>query len=64
MTLAVVLYFVIRGGFLLNKAQTETLNPFGITGLAALSGMFSKQAVDKLIEVVNNVFSSAARKKS
>ena len=63
MTFAVVLYLVIRGGFFASNLQAETLNTFGITAFAALSGMFSKQALDKLTEVFNTRFSSAARKK-
>jgi hypothetical protein len=44
--LAVVVYFVVRAG-LISPGETS-LNPYGVAAIAALSGMFSKQATDKL----------------
>ncbi len=54
--LALLFYFVVRGGFLQAGAGTESLNLYGIAALAGLAGMFSKQATDKLREVFDNLF--------
>ncbi|NJL28327.1 MAG: hypothetical protein HC897_10775 [Thermoanaerobaculia bacterium] len=55
--LALIFYFVVRAGFVQNGSGPENLNLFGIAGLAGLTGMFSKQATDKLREVFDNLFS-------
>jgi len=54
-TLALVFYFVIRGGFFSTEATIEQTSPFGFAGLGALVGMFSEQAVLKLKEVAETV---------
>jgi hypothetical protein len=73
MSLAVVVYFAIRGGLLSvilsgSEANDATkINPFGIAAIASLTGMFSKQAADKLAEVFSTLFKSqgdASRKDS
>lgn len=51
--LACIVYFAIRGGILVNGNGPESINVFGVIALSALSGMFSKQAIDKL----NTMFS-------
>ncbi|MBH5401154.1 hypothetical protein HZZ13_25710 [Bradyrhizobium sp. CNPSo 4010] len=66
MTLAVLFYFIVRGGLLLptlsapgGPAPTNStlqLNPYGMAAFAALAGMFSKQATDKLAAVFDAVF--------
>ena len=56
MTLAVIFYFVIRGGLLSAGAGASEVSLFGITAVAALAGMFSKQATDKLREIFDNLF--------
>ena len=48
MTLALIFYLVIRGGFLSGGTNAGSINPFGIEALAGIVGMFSKQATDKL----------------
>lgn len=60
MTLAVVFYLVIRGGFLSTGTDSGTINPFGIAALSALVGMFSKQATDKLAEVFDTLFKTSS----
>lgn len=60
MILAVIFYLVIRGGFLSAGAEAGKLNIYGITALAGLAGMFSKQATDKLSEVFDALFRTAA----
>ena len=59
MSLALVFYFVIRGGFLSTTGGAADINPYGIAALAGLVGMFSKQATDKLSEVFSTLFRSA-----
>ena len=58
MAIALILYFVVRGGLVLLSVETNTsgLNPYGIAALAGLSGMFSKQATDKLRDIFDNLF--------
>jgi hypothetical protein len=64
--LAIVAYLILRGGLIVPTLQTtkETdlqgatllLNPYAIAAFAALAGMFSRQATDKLREVFETVF--------
>lgn len=56
MALALIFYFVIRGGLLATSADPSEINPFGIAAVAGLVGMFSKQATDKLRELFDNLF--------
>lgn len=59
--LALFVYFTARGGLLTGTtppSKTDDLNIFGIMALAVLSGLFSKQAIDKLAEVFSNLFKS------
>ncbi len=51
--LAVVVYFVVRAGLI--SPGEASLNPYGVASVAALSGMFSKQATDKLQETFENI---------
>lgn len=61
MGLALILYFALRGGFFSPVSNgsvdpQQILNPFGFAAIAALAGMFSKQATDKLKEVFDSLF--------
>jgi hypothetical protein len=57
MGIAAIFYFLIRGGlFLLSGTPDVEKTSFGIVAIAALSGMFSKQATDKLGDVFDNFF--------
>lgn len=58
MGVAAIFYFVLRGGLVLISAPLDlmSLNPYGIGAFAALSGMFSKQAADKLSDIFDNLF--------
>jgi hypothetical protein len=66
MALAILFYFIIRGGLLIPTVQvtgntaghdtTTQLNPYSIAAFSALAGMFSKQATDKLAAVFDVVF--------
>ncbi|MFQ5812207.1 MAG: hypothetical protein ACE5I2_03305 [Anaerolineae bacterium] len=50
-TLALVFYFVLRGGLFSPQATIQQTSPFGFAALAGLVGMFSEQAAEKLREV-------------
>jgi len=52
MTLAVIVYFVIRAGFLTFGSTPTELNPYGIAAISALAGMFAKQTTEKLREIM------------
>lgn len=67
--LALLFYFIVRGGLLLPTLQatpslenqfhsnaTVAISPYGIAGFSALAGMFSKQATDKLAAVFDVAF--------
>jgi hypothetical protein len=54
--LAVVFYLVIRGGFFSPQAGFGNTSPFGFAAMAALVGLFSEQAVLKLQEIAETVF--------
>lgn len=54
--LAIILYFVVRGGLLAGNGSEEDLNLYGIAAIAGMAGMFSKQATDKLEEVFKSLF--------
>jgi hypothetical protein len=66
MALAILFYFIIRGGLLIPTVQvpadaakhdiTTQLNLYSIAAFSALAGMFSKQATDKLAAVFDVVF--------
>lgn len=56
MALALVFYFVIRGGLLSAGSETADVSHYGIAAVAGLVGIFSKQATDKLEEVFTNLF--------
>jgi hypothetical protein len=58
MGLAMIFYVVVRGGLILltSVPNVQDLSPFGVAAFAALSGMFSKQAADKLRDLFDNLF--------
>jgi hypothetical protein len=58
--LALVLYFVIRGGLLPVGSDAGSVSLFGIAAISSLAGMFSKQATDKLGEVFDTLFRTEA----
>jgi hypothetical protein len=55
-SLAVLFYFVVRGGFLSTNSAATDVSVFGVAAISGLAGMFSKQATDKLREVFDNLF--------
>ena len=61
-SLALVFYFVIRGGLFSSGAMGKDLSPFGVAALSGMVGMFAKQATDKLREIFDNLFRTAPGK--
>jgi hypothetical protein len=55
-TLAFMTYFVVRGGLITSGGTSANLSPYGVAAIAGLSGMFSKQATDKLGEIFDTLF--------
>jgi hypothetical protein len=53
--LAVAAYFTLRAG-LVGSSSTGPLNPYGIASLAALVGLFTRQAFQKLKGVFNSLW--------
>jgi hypothetical protein len=57
MALAEVVYFAMRGGLLPStNTATSAISPYGVCAITALSGLFSRQATDKLKEVFETIF--------
>ena len=54
--LALIFYFVVRGGLLSSGTAATEMSVYGISALSGLVGMFSKQATDKLREVFDTLF--------
>ena len=55
-TLSLVFYFVLRGGLFSPTATVDQTSPFGFVGIAAMVGMFTEQAVLKLKDVADTLF--------
>lgn len=56
LTLALIVYLVLLGGLV--QGDEDSLRKPGVAAIAGLAGMFSKQAIDKLREVFDNLFKS------
>jgi len=54
--LAVVVYFVTRGGLLSSGSGADQMSPYGLAAMSCLCGLFSKQASDKLQEIFEEAF--------
>jgi hypothetical protein len=54
--LALIFYFVVRGGFFSPQAGGKETSSFGFAAMACLVGLFSEQAVLKLKDVAETVF--------
>ena len=61
--LALLFYFVLRGGFFSVSAGSEAVNPYGVAALSGLAGMFSKQAMEKLKTTFDSIFKTGKAKK-
>jgi hypothetical protein len=60
--LGVVFYFVIKGGLLatVGSQSAEDIDVYGLAAFAALVGMFSKRAIEKLRDVFGTLFATQA----
>jgi hypothetical protein len=61
MLLGLVFYFLLRDGLLAivtSKAEPADLSIAGLAGVGALVGLFSKEAIEKLRELFNTLFST------
>ncbi len=56
MALAFLFYLVIRGGFLAAGTNAGEVNLYGVTAIAGIVGLFSRQAIEKLAEVFDDFF--------
>jgi hypothetical protein len=61
--LAFIFYLVIRGGFFSTGATVENTSPVGFAAVAALIGMFTEQAVQKLQKISDSILSPAEKGK-
>ena len=50
-SIALVVYFALRGGFFTGADEASFVNPYGVAALAGLAGMFHKLAADKLEQI-------------
>lgn len=57
--LAMLFYFVVRGGFFSSQSTIDATNPFTFAAVSGLVGMFSAQAVEKLRQISSTVFAPA-----
>ena len=62
-SLAVVFYVVLRGGLISPTAGNSAVSPYGFGAVAALVGLFSPQAADKLKQVFETLFTTAEKGK-
>jgi hypothetical protein len=54
--LALVVYFVIRGGLISSNGGPDPMSPYGLAATAGMCGLFSQQASDKLQEIFEEAF--------
>ena len=52
-------YLVFRAGLFSSSTSTSDASPFGFAAIAALVGLFSEQAVEKLRQIARQVFTEA-----
>jgi hypothetical protein len=55
--MATVFYLVLRGGLVAGQDAATDINPYGVTAIAALVGLFSSQASEKLKAVFETLLS-------
>jgi hypothetical protein len=55
-----VFYLVLRGGLFSPSTSANQANPFGFAAVAVLVGLFSEQAMEKLRELADNLFTRVA----
>jgi hypothetical protein len=55
----IVFYVVLRAGLFSPSTSIDQASPFGFAAVAALVGLFSEQAMEKLRQIAGNVFTDA-----
>jgi hypothetical protein len=61
--LALVSYLVLRGGLTSSLATGQDINPFGVTAVAGLVGLFTQETTVKLKEVFSTLLAPAEKGK-
>lgn len=61
--LALIVYLLFRVGIVGNMGTTAQINIYAILGISGLTGLFSKQAIEKLREVFETLFLKGAQSK-
>jgi hypothetical protein len=56
-----VFYLVFRGGLFSTSTTATDANPYGFTAVAALVGLFSEQAIEKLRQLAREMFAEAPK---
>lgn len=56
-----VFYLVFRGGLFSTSTTPTDANPYGFAAVAALVGLFSEQAIEKLRHIAKEMFADAPR---
>jgi len=56
--LALIAYFILRSGLLLDGALGQQVTPFGIAALGGIIGLASKQIIDKMRTVADTTFNT------
>lgn len=61
--LALIFYMAIRAGFLTTSGDAVSISPYSVAAFAALVGLFTERASQKLAEIFDVVFSTAKESK-
>lgn len=56
-----VFYLVFRGGLFSTSTSATDANPYGFAAVAALVGLFSEQAIEKLRQLAREMFAEAPK---
>lgn len=56
-----VFYLVFRGGLFSTSTSSTAANPYGFAAVAALVGLFSEQAIEKLRHIAKEMFAEAPK---
>lgn len=59
--ISVIFYFVLRGGLFSEQAEVASTSPFGFCAVAGLVGLFSEQAVLKLKQIAEDIFTKPSK---
>jgi hypothetical protein len=57
--LALLFFFLLRGGLITTEGSAKDINPYGVAAIAGLVGLFSDQAAEMLKKVFSNIFTPA-----